>query len=238
MIPVLFSLVLALAQPAPGAAAAAPLVYQFDQVEHSVHLRPGGDPGREVAAAIGTVAAAGDGVRTGWLGRAWLSVPSRATRFELAPSTEVRLADGEPGVLLVVERGRIKALFDKLLNGDTQERRVRVPGALLAVRGTRYGIEVDRGGRTELMVFEGVVEVFLHSAAEPVRIKAGQWAAFGPRGELASAPRPAPGMTEQNWAQGQGPGRPMANGTGGPMPGSGPGGLPGPQAPPSPPNRH
>ncbi|MBK6406482.1 MAG: hypothetical protein IPF66_16415 [Holophagales bacterium] len=121
------------------------LAYRFDEVKSKVVRVPGGDEERGVRVSAGDPAESGDVVKTGLFGRTVLAVPDRAARFEVFSSTRVRLAGGEPGVLLVLEKGRLKAAFDAF-TGASEARRVAAPGALLAVRGTRYGLEVAGSG--------------------------------------------------------------------------------------------
>lgn len=208
--------------PAPAPAA---FTYRFESVRHTVQRWPGGDSHREVKAAAGDSADAGDMVKTGWWGRAVIGIPERATRFEISGSTQVRLAGGEPGVLIVLDQGRLKAIFDALA-GPPVERRVAVPGALLAVRGTRYGVEVDKAGKTALAVFKGVVEVMPRTPqAASVLVKAGEWSIFGPGLLPKVAPMPERGFGERGWDQGMG-----MDGLMGTMPAGGmrPGAMPGP----------
>ena len=136
---------------------AEPLEYRFDEVKSKVLLTRRGDASHEERAKAGVAAGPGDEVKTGFWGHAVLSVPARAARFEIGSSAHARLAGDEPGVILTIRSGRFKAWFEKLTSGE--ERVVAVPGALLSVRGTRYGVEADSGGRVALAVFEGRVEV-------------------------------------------------------------------------------
>ncbi|WP_243317112.1 FecR domain-containing protein [Geothrix paludis] len=210
--------------PAPAPAA---FTYRFESVQHTVLRWPGGDSHREVKAAAGDPADAGDMVKTGWWGRAVIAVPERASRFEVSGSTQVRLASGEPGVLIVLDQGRLKAVFDALA-GPPVERQVAVPGALLAVRGTRYGVEVDKAGKTVLAVFKGVVEVMPRTPqAASVFVKAGEWSTFGPGLLPKVAPMPERGFDERGWDHGMGMDGLMGTGT---MPAGGmrPGAMPGP----------
>jgi hypothetical protein len=174
---------------------AAPVEYRFSEVVSKVvltHL----DTGRQVAA--GDAATAGDEVRTGWRGRAVVEAPAAASRFEILPSTRARLAGPEPGVLLVLERGRVKAIFDAL-TGNDGERLVATPGALLAVRGTRYGVEVDADGAAAVTVFDGTVEVLPRAAGvAPLAVRAGEVCTFGPHTPPHSAPAPR-GTREEEW---------------------------------------
>ena len=215
---------LLLQAPAPAPPA---FTYRFESVRHTVLRWPGGDPRQEVKAAAGDPAAAGDVVKTGWWGRAVIAVPEWASRFEISGSTQVRLAGGEPGVLIVLDRGRLKAIFDALA-GPPVERRVAVPGALLAVRGTRYGVEVDKAGKTVLAVFKGVVEVMPQAPqGASVFVKAGEWSTFGPGLMPKVAPMPERGFNEHGWDQGMRMDGAMGMGT---MPAGGmrPGAMPGP----------
>ena len=171
--------------------------YRFAEVVSKVVLTHA-DAERRVAA--GEAAEAGDEVRTGWRGRAVVEAPAHASRFEILPSTRVRLAGPEPGVLIVLERGRLKAVFDALTGSD--ERLVATPGALLAVRGTRYGVEVEADGAAAVTVFEGTVEVLPRDAAlAPLAVRAGEVCNFGPRTPPRAAPMP-PGTREDAWRGG------------------------------------
>lgn len=212
----------------------APLVYRFEAVKSKVVVTRGE---AERRAAAGDEAQGGDAVRTGWRGRATVAVPERAARFEIFPSTRARLAGTEPGVLIELEKGRLGAIFDTFMGH--MERLVATPGAVLAVRGTRYGVEVDRKGEAVLAVFEGTVEVRSRVRAEhAVQVRAGQMCTFSPRRGPVTAPLP-PGVNQQTWEQrgtrfdgtgtSQGPGGMQGPGTGGP------GGGPGGSSPPRPP---
>lgn len=194
-----------------------PLEYRFDEVKSKVLRSPGGDESRAARVAAGDLAAAGDGVRTGLFGRTLLSVPERAARFEVFSSTRVRLAGPEPGVLLVLESGRLKAAFDAF-TGASEERRVAAPGALLAVRGTRYGLEASPEGESTLAVFEGTVEVFPADGTPSLRVAAGEFCAFGPKSPPRTGRMDRSGMSEKSWGS-RGPGT-IEGQPGGPGPGS------------------
>ncbi len=196
----------------------APIVYTFDQVKSKVVLEHAGDSGR---VHEGDTGVAGDLVRTGWFGRAVLSVPARASRFELYASTRARLAGTEPGVLIELERGRLKGIFDALVGAP--ERAVATPGAILAVRGTRYGVEVGRDGDAVLTVFEGVVELRPRApGSSPVLVRGGQMARYGHTGPPRVGPMPS-GLGERDWDRGRGPEPGTANAPTSGAPGAGPG---------------
>ncbi len=202
-----------------------PLTYRFDEVKSKVKKLPSGEEAKETSVAAGDTAAGGDVVKTGFWARAVVSVAGKATRFVISSSTRVRLQGEEPGVLLVLEKGRLEAFFDALTGGPPVERKIAAPGALLAVRGTRFGLETGEGGETLLVVFEGTVELTPRvTGVPPVFIKANEFCTFGPR---MAPPHPMPmrgsGMSEGAWGR-----RQMEQGT---KPGEG-GRPPGPQAAP------
>jgi len=131
--------------------------------------RPTGD----VRLDAGAVVRSGDLLRTGWRSNAELEVAQRASRFRLGSSTRVRLAHEYPGVLLEVQEGRVRALFAPF--SEDAERLVITPSAVLAVRGTEYGVEVAKSGTTTLVVFAGVVDVTdRYRAGETIQVGAGQ----------------------------------------------------------------
>ena len=212
-------------------AAAAPLfTYRFDEVKSAVYRSPASNEKLEQRVTAGDPGAPGDLVRTGWLGRAVISVPERASRFEISSGTRVKLARGDPGILLVVEKGKVKAFFDALTGEDPIERRIAPPGAQLAVRGTRYGVEVDDSGLAALAVFEGTVEVVSTAPGiAPLSVVKGECCAFGPGVAPRSAPMGPMGIHEGNWGSrppgaGQGPGGQTHPGSPGPGPAGGPAG--------------
>lgn len=200
------------------------LTYRFDEVKSKVLRAPASDERNETRVSAGDSASAGDFVRTGFWGRAVVSVPERGARFEISSSTRARLAPGDPGVLLAVEKGRLKAFFEKLTDGSASERRVAAPGALLAVRGTRYGLEVDGDGQCLLVVFEGTVEVLSTVAgASPIRVGAEEMCTFGRRAAPQAAPMRSMGMSEGSWGM-RGEGGRMHGGPESGRPGMAPGG--------------
>lgn len=118
-------------------------------------------------------AVSGDRLRTGSSSTAAIGVPSHTTLFRLDAKTSCTLAHERPGVLLHVEKGRLRAIFGEF--SGTEPRLVTTPSAVLAVRGTEYGIKVKKNGDTDLIVFSGIVEVTdIDGVAPPVRVEAGQ----------------------------------------------------------------
>jgi ferric-dicitrate binding protein FerR (iron transport regulator) len=200
-----------------------PLRYDFESLRRKVTVSSGG---AESVARQGDAARGGDRIMTNWCGRAVVAVTERGSRFEIFASTRVKLATDEPGVLVELERGRLKAWFDKLTDVPI-ERFIKTPGAILAVRGTRYGVEVDGRGETFLNVFEGIVEVrqLGPQAAPPLFVRAGESCAIN----HGSAPQVGPmHRSESDWDHGRsmsGGGQPGMNGEG-MSPGMRDGGMP------------
>jgi hypothetical protein len=160
-----------------GIGAQAPVEYRFDEVRRTVTVMHGE---KELRAAKGQQAESGDKVETGWFAYALIGSDRHRARFELFSATSVTLAAGTPGVILTLERGRIRAAFDKITGSEP--RTVQTPGALLAVRGTKFDVEVDHQGETTLDVFEGIVEVRSSILQQqPFMVQAGQESSFGPR---------------------------------------------------------
>jgi hypothetical protein len=161
--------------------------YRFDDIRRTVTLKTAS---QQLAAQKGQRAASGDKVSTGWFSYALIASEHYRAKFEIFASTDVQLAGGAPGVILSLERGRLRAVFDKLTGNEP--RVVQTPGALLAVRGTQYEVAVDNSGKTELRVYEGTVEVRsdLRSAA-PIFVHAGEASSFS-RKEPPSQPHAMP----------------------------------------------
>src|SRR5213075_1732365 len=107
-----FTAVTALTQPATRPSS---IDYRFDQVKRKVTLTT---TKQQLAVAAGQHAQSGDRVETGWLSYALIASDTYRAKFEIFSSTEVQLADGTPGVLLSIDRGRIRAAFDKILGTE------------------------------------------------------------------------------------------------------------------------
>jgi hypothetical protein len=162
------------------------LVYRFDQVNRTVTVSTAGAEARTVSA--GTRANSGDRVHTGWFSSALLADEQHRATFELFARTDVVLASNAPGVILTLERGKLEAIFDKITG--TEPRIVQTPGALLAVRGTAYLVEVDSKGETTLDVYEGTVEVSSPLKPQPFLVHAGESSDFGPQRPPVVLPTP------------------------------------------------
>lgn len=157
--------------------ASAQIDYQFDDVRRKVAVN-------NASIAKGQHAKSGDEVTTGWFSYALIASSASRAKFEIFSGTNVRLADGSAGVILSVERGRIRAAFDKITGSEP--RVVKTPGALLAVRGTKFDVEVDGSGNTIVDVFEGLVEVQAPQFARPMFVRPGEQTTYGSRGEKPS----------------------------------------------------
>lgn len=164
----------------------------------------------ELRLDAGAELASGDRLRTGWRSRTELDVPTHATRFQIGSRTRFELAATAPGILLQLERGRLRALFDEWTGGTAEERRIETPAAVLAVRGTEYGLDVTSGGATTLVVFSGVVDVQpregIEPGAAPLRVEAG-YAMRLRRGAAPGAPY-RHDLSARQWDRGGMPGRP------------------------------
>ncbi len=161
-----------------GTAPAPQIDYRFDQVKRNVVCTT--DNGQSHVRR-GDIARSGDSVQTGWFSYALIASDHYRAKFEIFSSTKVKLEGGAPGVILSLDRGKLHAMFDKI-TGD-EPRVVQTPGALLAVRGTQYTVDVDPSGHTTLDVYDGTVEVQSKMRPEPYFVHAGEESTFG-RSEL------------------------------------------------------
>ena len=171
----------------------APVGYRFDDVKRTVTLKTGK---QEAPAAKGSHAQSGDRVHTGWFSYALIAAEPQRAKFEIFSSTDVQLAGGTPGVILSVERGRIHAMFDKITGSEP--RIVQTPGALLAVRGTQYNVEVNAEGKTIVDVFEGTVEIRSPLRPEPFFVHAGETSSFTRRDPPPEHPMKTPDDRRQD----------------------------------------
>jgi hypothetical protein len=218
------SLVLALLTLATTASSQAPAVIEYDVAAVKRKLLLETTDG-ERAMQVGDRAHSGDVLRTGSRSRAELVVADYAARFVVSSKTSFRLAHDRPGVLVDIECGSLRAIFGKLPEGDTRERLITTPSAVLAVRGTDYGVEVEKDGDTSIVVFEGIVEVWdIGGIGEKTSVQAGQSTRIK-RGRVPSSPRPH-GLSSSDWDQGRRSVSPSMGGSRQP-PGMGAGNQPG-----------
>lgn len=230
------------------------LDYRFDEVRRKVLLATPTQPTQQVQAARGQKAQSGDKVNTGWFSYALIASDAHRAKFEIFSGTEVELAGGTPGVILSLHRGKLHAMFDKITGSEP--RVVQTPGALLAVRGTQYVVEVDGQGETKLDVLEGIVEIRSPLRPEPFLVRAGEAASFGrkrppvaapprergrgpngvkPQGEGGGDPRHPGGQRPEGGDAHGNPPTPQPDGHGGHPPQGNPPPRPMPGPPPSPP---
>ncbi len=196
----LLALGLAAITAAPGAKEPETLDYDVIAVKRKLLLATE-DGERQLA--VGDRAHSGDALRTGSRSSTELAVPARGALFHVESKTTFRLAHDRPGVLLELERGRLRAVFEPAAEDDDRERLVTTPSAVLAVRGTEYGVEVEKDGDTSVVVFEGTVEVRdSKGVGEAVSVRAGESTRIR-RGRAAVAPRPH-GVSRDDWDRGRG----------------------------------
>lgn len=180
------------------------------------------EPAPEERLAIDSPIQAGDLLRTGWRSSAEIVSSDSASTFHLGSRTRVRLASERPGVLLEVEKGRLRAVFDKATEGPEAERIVVTPSAVLSVRGTEYGVAVSKSGDTQVVVFSGVVDVEdMGRGGTPVSVSMGEFCTI-PRGDRPSSPMPHM-MNAGDWDHGRMPGSMGGHGATGSMGGHGSG---------------
>ena len=169
------------------------------------------EPAPEILLEVGARPEAGSLLRTGSGSSADILCPQNRALFRLGSKTRARLSGEAPGVLLVLEKGRVHALFEKLTGAHQSERTVVTPSAVLAVRGTEYGLEVDGKGNTTITVFDGEVEVrHMDGLGETIRVRAGQYS----RIRKNKPPQPAKqhNMGPSDWDRGQRPDDSMSHG--------------------------
>jgi hypothetical protein len=193
--------------------------YRFDEVKRKVVLTT---PKEEFRVDKGQLAHGGDKVQTGMFSYALIASERYRARFEIFASTDVKLAVGTPGVILSLDRGRLRAIFDKITGNEP--RVVQTPGALLAVRGTQYDVSVDKSGRTTLDVLEGVVEIRSDLLKEPLLLRAGERSTFSRREPPVARPMPPRGNRDNPSGR---EGDPHGRDPRGAGPGEGPHGAPG-----------
>ncbi len=171
-----------------------PLAFTIEAVKGKVVLTHAGSSRRATA---GAAAQPGDELRTDSRGRALLAVNDRASRFEVYPDGELQLAGPDPGVLVVLRRGRVKAYFEP--GGGPEERLIGAPGGNVVAHDARCGLEVDADGNGVLVVFAGSAEVRpIIVNLPPLRVGPGELCRFGPRIPPSRTALPR-GFTEEGW---------------------------------------
>lgn len=201
MKPIIAILAVALAAfgAAPDPETEEPISYDVVAVKRHLLLTVDGD---EVELKAGDRARSGDSLRTGSRSSADLEVRERAARFHIGSKTRFQLAHDRPGVLIDIERGSLRGVFDKLPEGDSSERIVITPSAVLAVRGTEYGVEVAKDGDTTVVVFEGTVDIRDRAGlGETIQVGAGQSTRIR-KGQTPGAPK-ANALSPADWDRGR-----------------------------------
>lgn len=113
--------------------------------------------GEEAFVSVDSAAWHGPGARVRTGADGWSTIEyDDGTRVTVKPATEVVVGGAsQEGVL--VEVGGVLVRARRLLGG--QEHRTRSPIAVAAIRGTDFGLDVDRSGRTLVRVRQGKVAV-------------------------------------------------------------------------------
>ena len=167
------SLSVALAQVPASGPASAPLAGALVSEwkgEVSVQL-PGTNPS---APKRGQVLPAGTTLETK-NGRLMLVLRADESEILVQPHTRLVIVDPAPGYwnALEVAIGRIRAYIRKR-TGGAPPFQMGTPSAVIAVRGTRFDVEVNKRGVSEVDVFDGLVEVASNvGAGSPVLVSPG-----------------------------------------------------------------
>jgi len=124
-------------------------------------------------------------------GRLVLVLRTDESEILVQPHTRLVVREPAPGNWNAVEilLGRVRAYIRKR-TGGAPPFQMGTPSAVIAVRGTRFDVEVNRRGVSEVDVFDGLVEVASASASGPsVLVRPGFSTRVG-MGTLPEAPVP------------------------------------------------
>ena len=93
-------------------------------------------------------------------GRLLLTLRADESQILLQPKTRIVLHQASPNNWNSLELllGRIRAFIRKR-TGGAEPFQLGTPSAVIAVRGTRFDVDVDKKGTTEVQVWDGIVEV-------------------------------------------------------------------------------
>jgi hypothetical protein len=93
-------------------------------------------------------------------GRLLLTLRTDESEILIQPHTRLVVEEPAPGAwnALDITLGRIRAYIRKR-TGGTPPFQMGTPSAVIAVRGTRFDVEVNARGVSEIDVFDGLVEV-------------------------------------------------------------------------------
>ena len=143
--------------PAPGPAPAPFAGALVSEWKGEVHVQPPGTaparPARGQVLTSGTVLDTGDG-------RLVLVLRTDESEIVVQPHTRLVVTEPAPGNWDAVEilLGRVRAYIRKR-TGGAPPFQMGTPSAVIAVRGTRFDVEVNGRGVSEVDVFDGLVEV-------------------------------------------------------------------------------
>ena len=105
------------------------------------------------------------------------------SQVQIKPHSRVTLKDPaeENHFSLELFLGKLAAKIQKKI-GSTPSFRMGTPTAVITVRGTSFEVEVNKKGRTDIYVYQGIVEVFgLGTNLPPVLLQPGFRTAVEPR---------------------------------------------------------
>ena len=142
--------------------------------------------GNMAAPKRGQVLPAGTIVETGE-GRLVLVLRADESEVLVQPHTRLVVSEPAPGNWNAVDilLGRVRAYIRKR-TGGAPPFQMGIPSAVIAVRGTRFDVEVNGRGASEVDVFDGLVEVASTTLGSSVLVSPG----FSSRVGIGTAPEP------------------------------------------------
>lgn len=135
----------------------------------------------------------GDKLRTGARSKATLLFKD-GSRTQVAAMTTLSMSNLAAPISLEQTSGRTRSKVSKLGRGFT----LRTPTAVCSVRGTEFEVGIDKGGETDLSVFEGVVNGLKTATGESVDVGAGQSLKFDGSKEALPTPEQTEGKAEES----------------------------------------
>lgn len=134
---------------------------------------------------VEAIVGVGDQIRTSETGQATITFLGTGAETTLEPNTTYRIdeftgTDDEFSISVSVIVGQTRQRLERALDAGSSYD-VTTPGATLAARGTVFRVRVEDGGRSAMLVAEGVVEAVADNESEEVG------AAFGVRSEAGGA---------------------------------------------------
>ena len=118
-------------------------------------------PKRGQTLPAGTVVETGDG-------RLVLVLRTDESEIVVRPHSRLLITEPAPSnwTAISIFLGRVRAYINKR-TGGMPPFQMSTPSAVIAVRGTRFDVEVDKHGTSEIDVFDGLVEVASSAVAGP-----------------------------------------------------------------------